>query len=229
MSVGLLSLSDELLVQISTLVLISSQERWMRISPPRTRFTYENCQWQASPSRPTKLSLQRTGIPSQSPRRAPRKRYVPSANHYFPSSFTRSLALAALPQRPYNPYLTRTSVSYLFVCRYLRNLATPIFYGNYSWHIGLHDRAPTICTFRSFLDAIGSVARSCIRSILVLTRFGYNCLWECLPSGWIVQLRRCKGLRVVYVSTSQRWVRLLSRRDNWSEKLAEIWCSKGLE
>lgn len=223
MPVGLLSLPDELLVQISTLVLVSPIARLARISQPRIRFTYED-----PPSQPTPLSISKPS--SQSPQKSPRKRPTASISHYPPSIVTRSRTLAAFPERHYDPYKTRTTISYLFVCQYLRNLATPIFYGNYAWHVGIHDRAPTICTFRCFLDAIGPNARSHIRSIIVFTRFGYSCLLECLPIGWITELRRCEGLRVVYVSTTLRWAgKMLSRKDGWREKLADIWRRKGLE
>ena len=226
MSVDLLSLPDELLIQISTFVLVSHKYPKIRISSPRSRFTYEDPPSQATP-KTTKL-------------RKPRKEYKPTTTSSkkpafpvkssSPSQYTRSRARAALPQRLYDPYKTRTSVSYLYVCQHLRALATPIYYSSHAWEIGLHNREPTIYTFRGFLDAIGPISSSSIRSVIVLTRFGYNCLWEGLPSGWIRQLRRCRGLRVVWVLMSLCWVRgLESRGDNWSEKLAEMWQRKGLE
>ena len=213
MPIGLLSLPDELLVQVFEAALVTPTEQRVRITQPKTRFTYRDPPWQDTPPRRSKLPT------------ASASSIIPIT----PSPTTRSRVYAALPQRPYNSFHTRTTVSCLFVCRHLRALATPFFYGNIAWEIGIHDRAPTLSTFRSFLDDIGPVARPHIRSIVVLSRFGYNCLWDGLPSAWNTQLSRCTGLRMVWVSMSQSWVDELEATEYpWSDKFASVWRLKGL-
>ena len=216
MPLGLLSLPDELLVQIFEAVLVTPTQQRVRITQPKTRFTYRDPPWRTPQSPPRRRSTLSQASAS-------------STIAFSPGPATRSRAYAALPQRPYNPFHTRTTISCLFVCRHLRALATPFFYSNRAWEIGIHDRAPTISIFRSFLDDIGPVARPHIRSIVVLSRFGYNCLWDGLPSAWITQLGRCTGLRNVWVSMSQSWVDELEGTEYpWTDKFAKIWRLKGL-
>ena len=198
-------------MEIATLVLVTPGKIRIHISDPRKRYTYID-------------------TPDDPPSKIPSKQASTPDYDASPSRCTRSCTLAAMPQRDRDPYRTHTAISLLLVCRQLHYVASPIYYGNHAWEIGIHDRSPSIPAFRAFLNAIGDLARASIRSILIVTRYGHQCLWEGLASGWITLLRRCSGLQKIYVHMHRLWVDTLLRYpDDWTENCVEIWHRKGLE
>ena len=220
MSTGLLSLPPELLAQIALLLLGSPYSNEIYVSPPRSRFTYED-----GPS-PARLVSS-----SSSPRRTPpaRPTVIPPESS-TPSTSTRSCTLAALPRRPYNPHLIHTAISLLLVCRYLRAVGTPIYYRHHTWAIGYQTRSPTIATFREFLTAIGPVARSHVQSIVVVSSRGYDCFWKGPPTAWIRQLQRCGALQSVQFRMSWQWRERIDLRDAvWRQKCVDAWRNAGLQ
>ena len=225
MSSNLLSLPPELLLEIASLALLSHNETPIFVSTPRTRFTYQD---PPSPSScEGSLEPQDNAFSSTSPARTPPKKLtsIPQTERSTRSSFYRSL-----PQRPYNPHHTCTTISLLLVSRQLHALSTPIYYSHHAWAIGIHGRTPTISTFRHFLAAIGPLARRSIRTVVVYTRYGYDCYWNGLPSAWVALLRRCEGLTDVRISMTRLWGKAIMLRDvGWRARCVEAWRRKGLE
>lgn len=218
MSPTLLSLPPELLTQISNLVLLPSLTSRVHVSPPRARFTYDDAPPLGFPSKDSASALMG---PLQTP-----------PSHMNPPTScdrsTRSTTLWKLRSRPYNPHRTHTTISLLLVCRHLHALGAQIYYGHHQWYICIHARSPTIQTFRSFLGAIGPLARAHIRTVVVVSSYGYECFWEGLPSAWIVQLQRCTGLRAVIFSMGSRWVKtIIAKDERWKRMCAETWEKKG--
>ncbi|KAG7008494.1 hypothetical protein G7Y79_00005g016350 [Physcia stellaris] len=214
----LLSLPPELLTQISNLVLLPSSPARIRVSPPRARFTYDDAPPRGLPSKDSAPALM---SPLQTP-----------PSHTNPATpcdrSTRSTTSWKLRSRPYNPHRTSTTISLLLVCRHLHALGAQIYYGRHQWYIGLHARSPTIQTFRSFLGAIGPLARAHIRTVVVLSSYGYECFWEGLPRAWIVQLQRCTGIRAVIFSMSCHWAKtIIAKDERWKNMCAETWENKG--
>ena len=221
MPTTLLSLPPELLTQIASLVLGSPYLCQINVSPPRSRFTYEDG--------PSPAQLASMDYPSTRPRRTPPARSSSTPDLRIPSNSTRSCTLSILPRRPFNPHLTHTTISLLLVCHYLRAVGTPIYYGQRAWAIGIQSRAPTIATFRDFLTAIGPLATSCIQSIMVVSSRGYDCFWEGPPTGWIPQLKRCGGLQKVLVRMSWQWCQKIGLRDSlWRQRCVDAWRDTGL-
>ena len=222
MPTSLLSLPPELLTQIALLVLGSPCHNEIHVSPPRSRFTYEDG--------PPPAQLVNTDYPSTSPRRTPPARPSSTLGLSTPSSSTRSCTLETLPRRPFNPHLVHTTISLLLVCQYLRAVATPIYYSHRTWAIGNQARSPTIATFRDFLTAIGPSARSHIQSIMVVSSHGYGCFWLGPPTGWIPQLKRCGRIQSVQIRMSWAWRAAIDRRDGaWRQKCVDAWRNTGLQ
>ena len=227
MPASLLSLPPELLAQIAFSVLAPPCHGDFYVAPPPERFTYVD-----GPSPAKSPSVQAIAIDNshQIPRPTPRARAFSTPGLSSPSSRTRSCLLAALPRRSFNPHLTHTSISLLLVCRYLRAVATPIYYSRCAWVIGIQHRSPYTAVFRKFLNAIGPLARSHIRSITVVTSRGYDCFWKGPPKEWIPQLKRCGGLESVRVKMSWQWKEAIALRDDvWRQKCVDAWRNSGLQ
>ena len=182
---------------IYQLVLLDSSTPHLRICKPNERFAYEDLQYD--------IEQKRARFACYEPK-------------------TRQDLQASLPQRPRDHHRSRTRMSLLLVCRQIYNGAAEVYYGGYVWEIGVHGRKPQIPVFREFLDMIGERNRKWIRSVVVLSRLGYDHLWEGLSDYWIRQLRRCESLQTVLISVSSTWFETLdSRRELWEKPCLHLW------
>ena len=193
----LLSLPLELRTIIYKFVLTDSSTPHLRICEPSERFSYEGNHHHIKDSL---ARLVRHG------RR------------------TRHSVKALLPQRPQNPHKSRTKISLLLVCRELYHEASMVYYGKNAWEVGLHGRNPSIRVFRKFLDAVGERNRRHLRTVVVLSRFGYDHLWEGPSNGWGRQLQRCENLRTILVTMTRAWASPLDKRKSyWEEQCLMVW------
>lgn len=200
MAPSLLSLPLELLSMIYHLVLLDSSTPHLRICKPNDRFAYEDLQHS--------IENRRARLVCYEPR-------------------TRQDVQASLPQRPRDHHRSRTRISLLLVCKIIYDGAAGVYYGGHDWEIGVHGRNPPIPVFREFLDAIGARNGRWIRSVVILSRLGYDHLWTGLPDCWARQLQRCENLRSVLISMSNTWFEALdSRREFWEEACLLRWQQK---
>ena len=83
---------------------------------------------------------------------------------------------------------------------------------------------PSFSVFKDFLDVVGARNRPYIRSVVVLSRFGYGHLWGGPPLLLVNQLQRCDNLRNIIISMTGKWaVPLQKRRMWWKERCLEVW------
>ena len=194
---SLLDLPLELRTIIYDLVLFDSSKTHLRICKPSERFSYDDNH------RHIKETLARL-------ERHKRR--------------TRLSVKALLPQRPCNPYRSRTGMSLLLACKQLYDEGSVIYYGNHGWELGVHGRTPKVPVFREFLDTIGERNRRCIRTVVLVSRLGYNHLWSGPPLEWARQLQRCENLRTILVSMTGAWAIPLSKRKTfWEDPCLVIW------
>lgn len=197
MTAGFFNLPIELRTIIYNLVLIDPSTPHLRISKPTQRFSYED------KPRHNKASLARL---EKFTRR------------------TRSITRSILPSRPQNPHRTQTRISLLLVCQTIYLEASPIYYGRNTWKVGIQGRDPSISLFTTFLDAIGTRNRGLIRTIVVLSRFGYSHLWKGPSKVWGRQVQRCLNLRTVVVAMAGAWAFPMAKRKAcWEGYCLEVW------
>ena len=196
MAAGFFSLPLELRTIIYNLVLVDPSTPHQRIYKPSQRFSYEDSfHYEANLARLGKF-MRRT------------------------RSFTRSI----LPSRPLNPHQTQTRISLLLVCQTIYFEASSIYYGNNAWKVGMQGREPSVSLFTAFLDAIGTRNRALIRTVVVLSRFGYSHLWKGPSKVWARQVQRCQNLRTVVVAMAGAWAFPLAKRKAcWEDYCLEVW------
>ena len=115
-------------------------------------------------------------------------------------------------------------MSLLLACRQLYDEGSVIYYGNYGWEVGFHGRTPKVPIFKEFLDIIGERNRKCIRTVVVVSRFGYSHLWNGPPLEWARQLQRCSNLRRILISMTRSWaISLGKRKAFWEDPCLVIW------
>lgn len=197
MGVSFFSLPLELRTIIYNLVLVDPSTPHLRIYKPSQRFSYGNHHLhnEANLARLGKF-MRRTRL------------------------FTKSI----LPWRRQNPHQTRTRISLLLVCQTIYREASTIYYGSNAWKVGMQGRDPSISLFTEFLDAIGTQNRALIRTIVVLSRFGYSHLWKGPSKVWGRQVQRCQNLRTVVVAMAGAWAFPMAKRKAfWEEYCLEVW------
>lgn len=194
---SLLALPFELRTIIYDLVFVDPSTPHLRVCRPSERFSYDDDQ---EGTRKNVARLRRTHRRS------------------------RSSTKALLTQRPRNPYHTCTRMSLLLVCRQLNEEASAVYYGRSIWEVGFHGRNPTVPVFREFLDIVGERNRDHIRTVVVLSRFGYKHLWEGPTRNWAKELYRCKNLRTILVSMVHSWAHTTqaTKRD-WATATLTAW------
>ncbi len=197
MAVGFLSLPLELRTIIYNLVLVDPSTPHLRIYKPSQPFSYGDKYLH------NEANLARLGKFMRRTR-----------------SFTKSI----LPWRPQNPHHTRTRISLLLVCQTIYREASPMYYGNNAWKVGIQGRDPSISLFTEFLNAIGIRNRGLIHTIIVLSRFGYSHLWKGPSKVWGRQVQRCQNLRTVVVAMAGVWAFPMAKRKAfWEEYCLEVW------
>lgn len=211
MSVSFFSLPLELRTIIYKLVLVDPSMPHLHIYKPGQRFSYGNHHLHKE------ANLARQGNFMRRTR-----------------SFTKSM----LPWRPWNPHQTRTRISLLLVCQTIHSEASTIYYGSNAWEVGMHGRDPSISLFTEFLDAIGIQNRALIRTIVVLSRFGYSHLSKGPSRVWGRQVQRCQNLKTVVVAMAGAWAIPMAKRKvfleeyclgMWSRQIPtlesiQVWC-----
>lgn len=196
-AMSFLALPFELRTTVYKLTLIDPSESHLHLRKPEARFAYETRPWE---TRDSLARLEQHG------------------------RLTRSAVKALLPQRPRNPYHSRTGASLLLVCRQTYNEGSAIYYGKNTWEICIHGRNPSVTTFRAFLDTIGARNRGFIHTVVLLSLYGYNHMMEGPPSGLVCQLQRCYNLRIILISMTSAWAKpLKNRRTYWEDRCLIPW------